>query len=76
MYHKTLFHTLSDGTKAKFTIRDRIIDGEVFYYANVINVELDFYKQMNPIEQEQYYGMEISNGRQQKINYRNCDRLK
>jgi uncharacterized protein YmfQ (DUF2313 family) len=75
MYHKTFFHTLSDGTKAKFTIRDRIIDDEVFYYANVINVEDHLYSQMNPTEQEHYYGMEISDGRQQNINYRNCDRL-
>jgi len=76
MYHKPIFHTLSDGTKAKFTIRDRIIDGERFYYANVINIELDFYKAMEPAEKEHYYGMEITNGRQQPINYRSCDRLK
>ncbi len=75
MYQKTIFHTLSDGTKAKFTIRDRIIGGEKMYYANVINPELVFYKAMNPIEQEDYYGIEITNGRQQSINYRNCDRL-
>lgn len=75
MYHKTIFHTLSDGTKAKFTIRDRIIDGEKFYYANVINPDLDFYKAMDPIEQKNYYVMEITNGRQQSINYRSCDRL-
>jgi len=75
MYHKTIFHSLSDGTKAKFTIRDRIIDGERFYYANIINPELDFYKKMSDLEQENYYGMEITNGRQQSINYRDCNRL-
>jgi len=75
MYQKTILRTLSDGTKLKFTIRDRIIDGEIFHYANVINTDLDFYKAMNSIEQEHYYGMEITNGRQQSINYRNRDRL-
>ncbi|HTO14984.1 MAG TPA: hypothetical protein VLZ83_04400 [Edaphocola sp.] len=75
MYHKTIFHTLSDGTKAKFTIRDRIIDGDRYFYANIINPELDFYKAMSQIEQENYFGMEITNGRQQSINYRDSNRL-
>lgn len=75
MYHKTIFHTLSDGTKAKFTIRDRINDGDRYFYANIINPELDFYKAMSQIEQENYFGMEITNGRQQSINYRDSNRL-
>lgn len=75
MYHKTIFHTLSDGTKAKFTIRERIIDGDRYFYANIINPELDFYKAMSQIEQENYFGMEITNGRQQSINYRDSNRL-
>lgn len=76
MYHETFFHTLSDKTKVKFTIRDRKINGQLFYYSNVINIELDVYKRMSSIEQEQYFGAEISDGRQQKINYRDCERLK
>ena len=75
MYHKTIFHTLSDGTKAKFTIRDRIIDGDRYFYVKIINPELDFYKAMSQIEQENYFGMEITNGRQQSINYRDSNRL-
>lgn len=75
MFHKTIFHTLSDGTEAKFTIRDRIIDGEKFFYANVIGIELDCYKDLPDYQKENYYGMEITNGRQQSINYRDCDRL-
>ena len=76
MYKETIFHTLPDGTKTKFTIQDRIIDGERFYYANVINIELDIYKCLSNNEQEFYYGMEITNGRQQSINYRDKNRLK
>jgi len=75
MFKKTIYHTLSDGTKAKFTIRDRIIDGERFFYANIIGTELDIYKNMPEIQKETYYGMEITNGRQQAINYRDVDRL-
>ena len=75
MYQKTIFRTLSDGTKAKFTIRERMIDGETFYYSNIINTELDFYKNLNTSGQEHHFGMEITNGNQQKINYKDCDRL-
>ena len=75
MYHKTIYHKLSDGTNAKFTIRDRIIHREIYYYANVINVDLDIYINLSPIQQETFFGMEITNGRQQSINYRNADRL-
>jgi hypothetical protein len=76
MYQETLFHTLQDGTKAKFTIRDRLIGGELYYYANVINIELDVYKNLSENEQRSYYGMEITNGQQRSINYRDKDRLK
>ena len=75
MYHKTIFHILPSGEKAKFTIRDRIIDGERFYYANFINVELDIYTNLTDQQKETYYGMEITNGRQQVINYRDAECL-
>ncbi len=75
MFRRTIYHTLSDGTNAKFTIRDRIIDGERFYYANIIGTDLDIYKNMPDVQKETYYGMEITNGRQQSINYRDADRL-
>ena len=75
MYHKTIFHSLPDGTKAKFTIRDRIIDEERFFYSNVINIELDVYKNLTDHEKGTFFGMEITNGRQQSINYSDAKRL-
>jgi hypothetical protein len=36
MFHKIIFHTLPDGKKTKFTICDRIIDVERFFYAYAI----------------------------------------
>jgi hypothetical protein len=75
MYHKTIFHTLPGGENAKFTIRDRNIDGEVYYYANVINTDLDVYKNLSDQEKEICYGMEITNGQKRSINYRDADKL-
>jgi len=75
MYHKTIFHTLPDGTKAKFTIRDRIIDGEVFFYANVVGTEIDCYTSKTDLQKESFYGTEITNRKQQAINYRDCNKL-
>ncbi len=76
MHIETLFHILPNGEKAKFTIRDRIIDGERFYYANIINIELDIYKNLTDLEKNNFYGMEITNGQGRAINYRNLDRFK
>jgi hypothetical protein len=75
MYYKTIFHTISNGEKLKFTIRDRIIDKERFFYANMINIELDFYEKFSKQEKENYLGMEITNGKQQSINYKSSDEL-
>ncbi len=76
MYYETIFHTLPDGTKAKFTIQDRIIKGEIFYYANLINIELDVYSKLSDVEKERFLGMEITDGNQHSINYRDVVKLK
>lgn len=76
MHYEIIFHTLPSGEKAKFTIQDRIIEGERFYYANVVNIELDVYKNLSDYEKKSFTGMEITNGEGESINYRNLDRLK
>lgn len=75
MYHKTFYHSLSSGEKAKFTIRARIIGGKTFYYAKVINTELDVYKSLTDHEKEAFDGTEITDGEQGAINYRDPERL-
>lgn len=75
MYYKTIFHTISNGEKLKFTIRERIIDKERFFYANMINIELDFYEKLSKQEKDNYLGMEITNGKQQSINYKSSVEL-
>lgn len=75
MYYKTIFHTTSNGEKLKFTIRERIIDNERFFYANMINTDLEFYKEKTIHEKESYLGMEITNGNHKSINYKSSDRL-
>lgn len=75
IFHKTIHHRLASGKTGKFTARDRIIDGETFYYANVIDVEDTQYKKLTVPEKEVYYGMEITNGKRQAINYRSSERL-
>lgn len=75
MYYKTIFHTVSNGEKLKFTIRERMIDKERYFYANMINTELDFYKKLSEQEKGNYLGIEITNGKQQSINYKSSDKL-
>ena len=76
MHYEIFYHTLPSGEKAKFTIRDRIIEGEKFYYANVINIELDIYLNLSEFEKKSFTGMEITNGKGKHINYRSLDNLK
>ena len=75
MFEEKLYHIVN-GENAKFTIRNRIIDGELFYYANVINTDLEVYKKLSDAEKEVYYGIEISDGQGNKINYQNVEELK
>ncbi len=75
MYIKTVRHLFPYGLNAKITIRDRLIENERYFYANIINVELDEYKNLSEIEKEAFYGIEITDGKQQSINYRDPDKL-
>jgi hypothetical protein len=38
MYKETIFKTLNSGPEAKFTIRDRIIDGMKYCFENVLRI--------------------------------------
>ena len=75
MYHKTIFHTLSDGTKVKFTIRERSIHGEKYYYANVVDTEMESYKSLPEDEKETHYGIELTDSNHNSINYADPVRL-
>jgi len=76
MYYESFLHTLPNGIKAKFTIRDRIINNKIYYYANFINIELSVYSQLSIAEQNEYLGLEITDGNQHSINYSDAERLK
>jgi hypothetical protein len=69
MYLETIYHTLADGENAKFTILSRVINKQIFYYAQIINMDLNIYKNKSPAEQEKFYGMEIFNGKGKSINH-------
>lgn len=75
MYQKTIYHTLESGENVKFTILDRYIDNEKFYYAKVINIDLEPYTQLNDNEKEKFFGVEVTDGKQNSINYRNAEKL-
>ncbi len=75
MIIKTFFHQLESGENVKFTIQDTIVNGNRFYCANLINIDLDFYKKLSKPEQDSYLGMFITNGKQRRIYYKDPDRL-
>lgn len=41
MKFKTFFYQLESGENAKFTISEKNINGKTYYFANVINTDLD-----------------------------------
>lgn len=75
MIIKTFIHILPDGTKGKFTIREKEINGELFYFANAIDIESEFYLKKSPKERNKYLGVEITNGNQKTIYYRSAEQL-
>ena len=76
MIEDSFIHEFADGEKAKFTIMSKIINGVRFYYAHLINIELDVYKNLSPPDKILYYGMQITNGSGRQIYYRDLARLK
>ncbi len=75
MTYKTFYHILISGENVKFTIADKIIKGDTYYYAKVINTDLDFYKELSDFEKSTSLGINVTNGRQATIYYKNPDRL-
>jgi len=75
MIHKTFYHQLESGENAKFTIREKRINGQNYFFANVVSTDLDFYKELSEFEKETYLGVEVSNGRQNTVFYSNPEKL-
>jgi len=75
MIEETFFHTLISGENAKFTLRSKIIDNQI-YYSNVVGTDLDFYKKLTPSEQQNYLGVEVSDGNQHTVYYKDKTKLK
>jgi hypothetical protein len=75
MIIKTFYHQLESGENVKFTIQDKYFGNERYYCANLINIDLDIYKNLSKHEQESYLGMFITNGRQGRIYYKDPNRL-
>ena len=69
MIEETFFHTLKSGENAKFTLRSKVIKNQIYYYANVVGTDLDFYKNLTETEQKNYFGVEVSDGNQNTVYY-------
>lgn len=75
MTYKTLYHNLISGKNVKFTIADQIINGYTYYYAKVINTNLDLYKELTDFERSTCLGIKVTNGGQSTVFYKNPDHL-
>jgi len=76
MIEETFFHTLKSGENAKFTLRSKIIKNQVFYFANVVGTDLDFYKNLSEFDQKKYLGVDVSDGNQNIVYYKDKNKLK
>ena len=75
MHHETIYHILADGTPVKFTIKNKLINDELFYYSYVINTDLDSYKHKGENEKELMSVIEVTDGNQRTIYYKNSQLL-
>ncbi len=76
MHVETFNHTLPDGQPAKFSIWDTRINGVTYYYAKVVGTDLDLYVSLTPQAQEVAFGIEVSNGENATVYYRDPEKLK
>jgi len=76
MIQDEFIHQIIDGTRIKFTIHRKLIDNKEYYYARLINIDLDVYSDLSEIEQRSYYGMEMKQGTNHTIYASAPQRLK
>ena len=67
---ETIELEISNGEKAKFTIIEKSLNGEIYYSAYVIGTEIEFYKNLSPLEKQTSYGMQITNGKGKHVYYK------
>lgn len=76
MIEETFFHLLNSGENAKFTLRSKIINDRIYYYANVVGTDLSIYKNLTQKEQQETLGVEVSDGNQNTVFYNDKSKLK
>lgn len=71
MEHKTFYHQIPTKENIKITISTKSINGQEYYYANFINVDLDYYKKLDEAGKKACIGMEIKDDNQAIVYYQN-----
>ena len=75
MIYGTFTHTMGE-EKAKISILDAIIDGKIYYYARVINLEDPMYLKMPESEKENFYGVQVNDVNRDTVIYTDPEKLK
>lgn len=73
---ETFIHSLPNGNELKFTINEKMFGAETFYYAYVINTALDEYKTLSDRMKKSTLGIEVTDGKNHTVYYRNPNALK
>lgn len=76
MIEETFFHMLISGENAKFTLRSKIINDRIYYYANVVGTDLNIYKNLSQKEQQECIGIEVTDGNYNTVYYNDKLKLK
>jgi hypothetical protein len=77
MIEETCFFTLKTSDEnAKITLRSKTVDNQTFYIANVVGIDLEYYKKLNNEKQQNCLGMEMSDGEGNTVYYEEKSRLK
>lgn len=76
MVEETFYHELISGEKAKFTISSKIMNEQVYYFANVVGIDIDTYKNLTEKEKQSFIGVEVSDGMGKTVFYKDKEALK
>lgn len=69
-------HHSTNGENVKFSIWKRQIQGKIYFYARVVNVDSPDYKNLPEYAKETYYGLNVTYGKLDRVFYSNYLSLK
>lgn len=75
MIKKTFFHKIEGIGLAKFTILNKTINESEYFYSKVVLTNIEPYMKLSEMEKNTYLGINVTDGNQNCIYYKDISKL-